>query len=198
MTTNRFTPQQRARRNALADAAARLPLPLLPTYPDTGPPRDHGAVIAARTPQLFGHNLLDPTTSLCVRPWKEALNPLRAARQMGRTRAAEISKDEGFLGAAELIVSELVTNAVRHSGGDVWVEFPQAPWSFVVKVLDQSSRAPHECDATADDLSGRGLLLVRMTAAEYGGEYVVEGNERGKAVVCWLPVPIAMRREKSA
>ncbi|MFK8844930.1 ATP-binding protein [Streptomyces sp. Ac-502] len=198
MTTNRFTPQQRACRNALADAAARLPVSLLPTYQDAGPPRDQRAVVAARTPQLTEQNLHAPTASLCVRPWNEALHPLRVARQMGRTRAAEICKDEYFLGAAELVVSELVTNAVRHSGGDVWVEFPQAPWSFMVKVLDESSRAPHERDATADDLSGRGLLLVRMTAAEYGGEYVVEGNDRGKAVVCWLPVPTAMRREKSA
>ncbi|MEU4206020.1 ATP-binding protein [Streptomyces sp. NPDC026294] len=186
MTTNRFTHQQRARRNALADAAASLPAALLPTYSAEGLPRQRRGVIT------------NSTASLRVRPWAERGNPLHAARQMGRTRAAELSPNEDFLSAAELVVSELVSNAVRYSAGAVWVHFPPDPCSFMVRVLDESPQVPHECNATTDEVRGRGLFLVRVTAAEYGGEYAVDGDERGKSVGCRLPAPFSRRQEKTA
>lgn len=199
MTTNRFTHQPRARRNALADAAVRLPAALLPTYPDEGPPRQHeGDIVASAASQMMSRTFPDPGASLVVRPWNKLGNPLRAARQMGRTRAAEVSSDEHFLDAAELLVSELVTNAVRHSDGAVSVEFPQALRLFVVRVLDESQQEPREYNATVDDVSGRGLALVRATTAAYGGEYAVEGKEVGKSMVCRLPAPVSRRREKTA
>lgn len=142
-----------------------------------------------------------PRTKLLVRPWNEPENPLRVVRQMGRTRAAEVSSDEGFLFAAELLVSELVTNALTHGADDdqpVFVEFPSSPWSWKVRVLDPSPQPPREVVAYDDDVSGRGLVLVHHFASQYNGHLDVEITGDGKAVTCTLPIPAPNRVAEEA
>ncbi|WP_161602729.1 ATP-binding protein [Thermomonospora catenispora] len=85
--------------------------------------------------------------------------------------------------AAELCVSELVTNAHRHAAAAE----PDAPLELVVlrrgerlrcEVHDGDPRVPRPRDTDALDEAGRGLLLLAATAEEHGAH----ATPRGKAV----------------
>jgi anti-sigma regulatory factor (Ser/Thr protein kinase) len=70
-----------------------------------------------------------------------------------------------------LIVSELVTNAVVHSGSDV---VSCALWLgrglLRIEVTDQGADCPEPavCEPAQDDVSGRGLLLVSSVSEAWG------------------------------
>ena len=87
----------------------------------------------------------------------------------------------------ELLTSELVTNAVRHVGGErplsVSVSATQHG-TVTVSVTDPSMRQPVLRDPADDDTSGRGMHLVDALAQEWG----VEQTAVGKSV--WARVPL--------
>lgn len=94
-----------------------------------------------------------------------------------------------------LIVSELVTNAVRHAvllTTEVGLEVELEPDRLQLAVEDGH---PYRPDALAaapghEHLGGRGLLLVRHLVAEEGGGYQVERTAAGgKVVRVTLPLP---------
>ena len=76
--------------------------------------------------------------------------------------------------AAQLLVSELVTNAVLHSdsrrpGGTVTVLVTEGEDGLRVEVIDEGS--VHSVPVVRDDVlatQGRGLLLVQSLAEEWG------------------------------
>jgi anti-sigma regulatory factor (Ser/Thr protein kinase) len=76
--------------------------------------------------------------------------------------------------AAQLLVSELVTNAVIHSdsrrpGGTVTVLVTEGEDGLQVQVIDEGSA--HSVPVVRDDVlatQGRGLLLVQSLAEEWG------------------------------
>jgi hypothetical protein len=91
---------------------------------------------------------------------------------------------------AELIVSELATNAQRASAGLVGSRYlgkwkPGVPpirlWLYsdkervLVQVWDGDHHMPERQAAALDDESGRGLLLVETLSVEWGS-YVLEGT----------------------
>ena len=73
---------------------------------------------------------------------------------------------------AELLVSELVTNAVRASDGlpspvvGLWLVSDGA--SLVIHVWDASEQMPVRRDADPDSPAGRGLLLVETLSKDWG------------------------------
>ncbi|MFJ5210707.1 ATP-binding protein [Streptomyces nigra] len=75
---------------------------------------------------------------------------------------------------AVLIVSELATNAVRHSlsgaaGGWFLVIVCFGDDRVRIEVVDQGSEhVPHLCDVTGQEESGRGLLLIAACAKDWG------------------------------
>jgi anti-sigma regulatory factor (Ser/Thr protein kinase) len=78
---------------------------------------------------------------------------------------------------AELLLSELVGNAVRHArplpGGVVRVAWEVATEEVVLRVTDGGStngHRPHEAVAGPDAVSGRGLAIVAALAARWGVE----------------------------
>jgi anti-sigma regulatory factor (Ser/Thr protein kinase) len=77
---------------------------------------------------------------------------------------------------AELVVSELVTNAVVHAGTNVTVRVARAGTGARVEVIDGSSTMPGLRVVTSGSSSGRGLTLVEHFASKWGAEPTVSGK----------------------
>jgi anti-sigma regulatory factor (Ser/Thr protein kinase) len=101
---------------------------------------------------------------------------------------------------AELLVSELVTNAIRASGpkpGPLAYSGPEGlehitltlrllPGRVVIEVFDHDPSAPVLAEAGPDSESGRGLMIVDIASKEWGYQYPPSG---GKIVFCVLDIP---------
>ncbi|MEV2258615.1 ATP-binding protein [Streptomyces anulatus] len=88
--------------------------------------------------------------------------PLRV-REMRRATKTFLSQ-RGVPGAtiddAELVVSELVTNAIQHGGGEVGFAISAYNGSVRISVTDASAAPAQSRQVDADSESGRGLTLV--------------------------------------
>ena len=82
-----------------------------------------------------------------------------------------------------LLVSELVTNAIVHGGSSADVAVRLTETAVRVSVADRSDGLPRLKDAEAGDTSGRGVSLVDSLASAWG----VERLPVGKAI--WFEVP---------
>ncbi|WP_328335677.1 MULTISPECIES: ATP-binding protein [unclassified Streptomyces] len=92
-----------------------------------------------------------------------------------------------------LIVSELVTNAVRHAAllsPEVAVEVAVGASWIRVSVEDNHPYRPKALDADQGQTGGRGLMLVREVTAEAGGTCGVEQTASGGKVI-WSALPLA-------
>ncbi|WP_435240963.1 ATP-binding protein [Streptomyces cucumeris] len=91
-----------------------------------------------------------------------------------------------------LIVSELVTNAVRHAAllsPEIAVEVSIGPDWVRVAVEDNHPYRPVALAADQGGTGGRGLLLVQAITEETGGIYDVDHTaDGGKAV--WAALPL--------
>lgn len=85
---------------------------------------------------------------------------------------------------AVLLVSELVTNSVRHACGPVGVRVVRGN-SLLVEVSDPLPDPPRERSATPEDEGGRGVRLVARQARRWGTRY----GAMGKTVWFELPLP---------
>lgn len=111
------------------------------------------------------------------------------ARRWARSRLAGsgIEADEPLAETLILLVSELVTNAVVHTGCPAVLRLSlpgaEAEVSTVrLEVADGSDRAPVPRCAEGDDTNGRGLALVDGLADRWG--WTAEGT--GKRIWCEL------------
>jgi len=77
---------------------------------------------------------------------------------------------------AELLTSELVTNAVLHARSDLTVHVCQHDDVVRVAVDDGSDASPRPRDPDAGSLGGRGLPLVETLAARWGWEPLPAGK----------------------
>jgi hypothetical protein len=71
---------------------------------------------------------------------------------------------------AELLVSELVCNALRHASGPLRLTLERVSYVRCL-VSDGSSEPPRRTDAGPEDEHGRGLTLVDTLAARWGSEH---------------------------
>nr|WP_276610999.1 SpoIIE family protein phosphatase [Kineococcus siccus] len=80
--------------------------------------------------------------------------------------------------AGELVLSELVTNALLHTGGEATVvlRFERSEGRLNLGVRDGSTRHPRGRHADDDALGGRGLAIVEALAAEWGVSVGGEGK----------------------
>jgi anti-sigma regulatory factor (Ser/Thr protein kinase) len=112
---------------------------------------------------------------------------VRTARAVVRGRLRDWGLDSlGDITA--LLVSELVTNALRHATGPIGVRLvrPSAPLgTLLVEVSDPMPDLPRERAAHPDDESGRGLQLVACSSRAWG----TRPGEAGKTVWFELAVP---------
>jgi len=89
-----------------------------------------------------------------------------------------------LLPTTELLVSELVTNAMRYSRGDVTLRLVNER-ALVCEVLDSSGALPRLRQANGEDENGRGLQVVRQLAKRWGARR----TGTGKVVWCEQPLP---------
>lgn len=132
-------------------------------------PDDDVALMVART------RLLDPgrVAERDVPSDPAAVAPVRSGclRQLESWGLDEI----GF--SAELVLSELITNAIRHGTQPVKVRLLYDR-NLICEVSDGSSTAPHLRRAATTDEGGRGLFLVAHYAERWGTRY----SPRGKVI----------------
>ncbi|WP_077797125.1 ATP-binding protein [Streptomyces sp. JHA26] len=81
--------------------------------------------------------------------------------------------DTGF--TTELILSELITNAVRYGAPPVTVRLLRRH-VLICEVRDASSTAPRVVQAAEFDEGGRGLFLVAQLADRWGVRYTRHGK----------------------
>jgi anti-sigma regulatory factor (Ser/Thr protein kinase) len=121
-----------------------------------------------------GESRLPPADTEALREaFKLAAHSTSAAEARHRTLAWLLRHPIGEEAAesAVLIISELVTNAVVHSGSSViGCTLRLDSGSLHIEVTDQGTgpAAPVVGDPAADDVSGRGLLLVSALAKAWG------------------------------
>ncbi|MDT0573653.1 SpoIIE family protein phosphatase [Streptomyces sp. DSM 3412] len=122
-------------------------------------PTDDVALLLARPRPL------DPGR---VATWDVAADPSAVAEArknaLGRLDAWGLN-DAAFV--TELVVSELVTNAIRHAEPPVRLRLIHDE-SLICEVSDASSTAPHMRRARSFDEGGRGLLLVAQLTQRWG------------------------------
>ncbi|MGW3450720.1 SpoIIE family protein phosphatase [Streptomyces sp. NPDC001076] len=91
------------------------------------------------------------------------------ARQLARWGLGE----ESF--TTELIVSELVTNALRYGGAPITLRLIRDR-SLICEVSDGSSTSPHVRRARDTDEGGRGLYLITQLTQNWGTRYGARGK----------------------
>jgi hypothetical protein len=75
----------------------------------------------------------------------------------------------------ELVVSELITNAIRYARSPIQLRLIHDR-ALICEVSDGSSTAPHLRRARAFDESGRGLLLVSQLTQRWGSRQTLHGK----------------------
>ena len=130
-------------------------------------PADDVALLVARTHALDGDR---------VATWDLPADPAIVAdarKQVARRLAGWGLDDAAFI--TGLVVSELVTNAIRHAGSPIQLRLIRDR-TLICEVSDGSSTAPHLRRARAFDEGGRGLLLVSQLTQRWGTRQTPHGK----------------------
>ena len=144
---------------------------LLPEHP-----ADDVALLIARTHALHEDRVAvmdvpaDPAVVADARSW--------AARRL------ESWGLDGMGSVTELVVSELVTNAIRYGAPPIQLRLIKDT-AVICEVSDASSTAPHMRRTRVFDEGGRGLLLVARLAQRWGTRH----SHEGKTIWCEQPIP---------
>lgn len=137
---------------------------------------DDAALLLARVRRLDA----DQVATWDVPADPEAVSGTRAkvVRQLGDWGC----ESAGFV--TELVVSELVTNAIRYGSTPIQLRLIRDR-SLICEVIDGSSTAPHLRRARAFDEGGRGLMLVAQLTQRWGTQQTTDG----KVIWCEQALP---------
>ncbi|MFG2662018.1 SpoIIE family protein phosphatase, partial [Streptomyces sp. NPDC048425] len=130
-------------------------------------PRDDVALLIARTKLLGPDHVAD---------WDVPADPAAVSRIR-----ADVSRQLLTWGlstvafSTELIVSELVTNAIRYGAQPIRLRLLHDR-NLICEVADGSSTSPHLRRARLTDEGGRGLFLVAQCARRWGTRYTPHGK----------------------
>jgi anti-sigma regulatory factor (Ser/Thr protein kinase) len=152
--------------DALADQLARLV--------DDPPPDD--------TVLLVGHLVGRGAAGSTLR---RTLPPTAESATVARWLVNDLLKnlvDDDTRDTAALLTTELVSNAIRHTGEELVVSVQVAGGRVRVGVADSSHRRPQLVQVGRRDTSGRGLHLVDAMADRWG----VDPDERGLGKTVWF------------
>ncbi len=123
------------------------------------------------------------------------LTPKLTAARRARTLIRRPLRQWGLaelIPTAELVVSELVTNAVRYAQSRISLRLVLEGALFC-EVLDDSAALPRLRQAADDDERGRGLQVVSQIAQRWG----TRRTGTGKVVWCELPIPTRLPDQNS-
>ena len=138
-------------------------------------PSDDIALIVARTQGLGPDQVAE---------WQVPNDPAAVAQvRSSVTRTLQLWGLQELEFTTELILSELVTNAIRYGGDNIRVRMLRDR-SLICEVFDSSSTSPHLRYATMTDEGGRGLFLVAQLADRWGTRYLPAGK------VIWAEQPV--------
>ncbi|WP_405793588.1 SpoIIE family protein phosphatase [Streptomyces longwoodensis] len=130
-------------------------------------PKDDVALLIARTRALPPENIAD---------WDVPQDP---AAVSGMRLAVSGKLDEWGLAelgfGMELVLSELITNAVRYGSNPIHVRLIRDR-VLICEVADGSSTSPHLRYAATTDEGGRGLFLVSQVTERWGTRYTPQGK----------------------
>ncbi|MEU9348749.1 SpoIIE family protein phosphatase [Streptomyces sp. NPDC048278] len=138
-------------------------------------PADDVALLLARTRALGADR---------VATWDVPSDPAEVAhfRQAAVERLTDWGLDEAAF-VTELVVSELVTNAIRYGEPPVQLRLIRDR-ALICEVSDGSSTSPHLRRAHAYDEGGRGLLLVAQLTQRWGS------RQTGSGKTIWAEQPL--------
>lgn len=131
------------------------------------PPRDDAALLLAQTLALSPDQ---------VATWDIPADPalVAQARQQAMEQLADWGLEEsGFI--TELVVSELVTNAIRYGAAPIQLRIIRNG-GLICEVSDASSTSPHLRRSRSSDEGGRGLLLVAQLTRSWGTRHTSSGK----------------------
>ncbi|MEW2051282.1 SpoIIE family protein phosphatase [Streptomyces sp. NPDC005476] len=139
-------------------------------------PYDDVALLMARTRRLPADRVAD---------WELPADPaaVAEARKTASRRLAEWGLAELSF-TTELVVSELVTNAIRYATGPIRLRLIRER-ALLCEVFDGGATAPHLRHPRATDEGGRGLLLVSQVTQRWGTRFLPEGK------IIWAEQPFA-------
>ncbi|MFJ7071296.1 SpoIIE family protein phosphatase [Streptomyces sp. NPDC098781] len=138
-------------------------------------PYDDVALLMARTRLLGAEQVAD---------WDLAADPAAVAdaRKTVTRQLADWGLEE-LAFTTELVVSELVTNAIRYATGPIRLRLIRERALFC-EVYDGGATAPHLRHPRTTDEGGRGLLLVSQFTQQWGTRFVPEGK------IIWAEQPL--------
>ncbi|MFJ8008521.1 SpoIIE family protein phosphatase [Streptomyces fagopyri] len=155
---------------------------LFTTTPDLEEAADH--VLTALLPDPESHN--DDVTLLLARlpdaPLAAVTTGLPALPESVPEGRAFLSKAltswdcTGPADDARLLLSEVLTNAVQHAQGPIRLHVCRSATDLTVEVSDHNPHLPQPRLAAEDAESGRGLILVRALADDWGVRPTDEGK----------------------
>ncbi|MFH8342234.1 SpoIIE family protein phosphatase [Streptomyces sp. AM6-12] len=122
-----------------------------------------------------------------VATWAVPAHPAQVAvarQAAGEQLAAWGLEETAFV--TELVVSELVTNAIRYGEPPIQLRLIRDR-ALICEVSDGSATSPHLRRAHADDEGGRGLLLVAQLTQRWGSRQ----SAAGKTIWAEQPLPDA-------
>ena len=130
-------------------------------------PYDDVALLMAHTRLLGADQVAD--WDLPADPAVVADARKEAARQLAEWGLEELAF------TTELVVSELVTNAIRYAEGPIRLRLIRER-ALICEVSDGGATAPHLRHPRTTDEGGRGLLLVSQFTQRWGTRFVPEGK----------------------
>ncbi|WP_328868956.1 SpoIIE family protein phosphatase [Streptomyces sp. NBC_00287] len=131
------------------------------------PQPDDIALLLARTHALGAEHVVS---------WDVPADPAAVADIRARaTRQVEAWGLEELAMTTELIVSELVTNAIRYAEPPIRLRLLRDT-RLTCEVSDASSTAPRLRHARSMDEGGRGLFLVAQLSQRWGARYTADGK----------------------
>ncbi|MEU9912548.1 SpoIIE family protein phosphatase [Streptomyces sp. NPDC051001] len=133
----------------------------------TGPQTDDVALLLAR-PHALGTDR--------VASWDLPTDPaiVASARKLAVRQLLGWQLDDLAM-TTELVVSELVTNAIRHGTGPVRLRMVRHD-KLICEVSDASNTSPRMGHARTTDEGGRGLFLVAQMTRRWGTRYTRSGK----------------------